>query len=86
MLYPNPVTGGSVTLLVNLSTAGSVHVQIFTLSFREVLNITLPEPAGTDKLDILLKDKDGKPLANGLYYVLITVNGKRSVLKLLILE
>lgn len=86
VLYPNPVTGGSVTLLVNLSTAGSVHVQIFTLSFREVLNITLPEPAGTDKLDILLKDKDGKPLANGLYYVLITVNGKRSVLKLLILE
>jgi len=86
VLYPNPVSGGSVTLQAGLSSAGNVHVQIFTLSFREALNITLPEPAGTDKLDILLRDKAGKPLANGLYYVLVTANGKRTVLKLLILE
>src|SRR5579871_1676983 len=86
LLYPNPATGGSVTLQVSLATAGEVRVQIFTPSFRQVLNITLPEPAGTDKLDIPLKDKGGRPLANGLYYVLVTANGKRTILKLLILE
>jgi hypothetical protein len=87
VIYPNPVVSdGSVTLQVDLSSAGNVHVQIFTLSFREVLDINLPASAGIDKLDIPLKDKDGHPLANGLYYVVVTANGKRTVLKLLILE
>ena len=63
-----------------------MRIQIFTVAFREVQNETIPNlPAGTSKVPVPLVDREGKPLANGLYYVLITANGKRWVLKLLIL-
>jgi hypothetical protein len=63
-----------------------VHIQIFTVAFRKVVDETLPDvPAGTSRVPVPLVDRDGKPLANGLYYVVITANGKHWVLKLLIL-
>jgi hypothetical protein len=33
-----------------------------------------------------LKDNWGKPFADGLYYVVVTVDGKRSIAKLLVLR
>jgi hypothetical protein len=87
VIYPNPVTGGApVTLVVNLASTANVRVQIFTTAFRKVVDETIPDvPAGTSKLPVTLVDREGRPLANGLYYVVITANGKHWVLKLLIL-
>jgi hypothetical protein len=71
---------------VSLVSSGNVRIQIFTVAFREVEDETIPNlPAGTSKVSVPLVDREGKPLADGLYYVVITANGKRSVLKLLIL-
>jgi hypothetical protein len=87
VIYPNPVSGGApVTLVVTLASPANVRIQIFTVSFRKVVDETVTSvPAGTSKLPVPLVDREGKPLANGLYYVVVTINGKRSVLKLLIL-
>ncbi len=87
IFYPNPAPiGAPVTLLLNLASPSNVRIQIFTVAFREVQDETIANvPAGTAKLPVPLVDREGKPLANGLYYAVITANGKRWVLKLLIL-
>jgi hypothetical protein len=63
-----------------------VTAQIFTVAFRMVQQQTFQNvPAGTD-IQIELKDKTGKLLASGLYYVTVTIDGHKSVGKLLILR
>jgi hypothetical protein len=63
-----------------------VTVQIFTVAFRLVQQQVFDQvPAGTD-VSIELKDKSGKPLASGLYYVVVTVDGNRMIGKLVILR
>ncbi len=88
VLYPNPVKGGtSAELQVTLLSAANVRVQIFTLSFRKVFDQTYSNlSAGVDDLPVSLVHSEGHPLANGLYYVVVTVNGQRTLLKLLILK
>jgi hypothetical protein len=88
VLYPNPVSVGNSTLLqLTLGAASNVRVQIFTVSFRKVFDQTYPNLAeGIHNLSIPLVDREGTPLANGLYYVVVTVNGQRTILKLLILK
>lgn len=64
----------------------AVRVEVFTLSFRKVLDTTFTAvPAGT-AVSITLEDRWGHPLADGLYYVVVTVNGKHFTAKLLILR
>jgi len=86
VIYPNPAPGGApVTLVLNLDAQSDVRVQIYTLAFRKVEDKTVPHvPAGLSNLPIPLVDRWGKTLANGLYYLVVTANGKRWVLKLLI--
>ncbi len=87
VIYPNPVVGSTVNLRVFLASAGSVRIQVFTLSFRKVGDETVPSvPAGSSVLTVPMTASDGKPLSNGLYYLVVTANGKRWVLKLLILR
>ena len=63
-----------------------VRVEIFTPAFRKVLDEVFPSvPAGV-AVKVELKDQAGKPLANGIYYVAVTVGGKRSIGKLLIIR
>jgi len=62
-----------------------VHIVIFTAAFRKVLDIHRTLPSGTPAT-VELKDAWGHPLADGLYYVLVSVDGKRSFTKLLILH
>ncbi len=87
MIYPNPVTGPSVNVLPPAySGSQNVRVEIFTLSFRKVLDETFPNvPSGTS-VKITLDDQWGHLLADGLYYVVVTVNGKHSTGKLLVLR
>jgi hypothetical protein len=87
-IYPNPSDG---TRPVSIHVSGrtevaDVTVQIFTVAFRMVQQTVFAQvPAGTD-VQIELKDKNGKPLASGLYYVIVTFDGQRTVGKLLILR
>ena len=86
VLYPNPADGTKPVSLHVPGRAGTsdVTVQIFTVAFRLVQQQVFPlVPAGTD-VQVDLKDKTGKPLASGLYYVVVTIEGKRSVGKLLL--
>ena len=84
VLYPNPVEGPTVTIYVP-GVNGKVTVQVFTTAFRMVISqgpealpvsgtITLPLTAG------------GAPLANGLYYVVVTTPEARTVLKMIVLR
>jgi hypothetical protein len=86
VLFPNPVTGpGPVTLQVTLSTAGQARIEVFTLAFRMVNEITLPNvPAGTTNVALPLTNREGMPLANGLYYVVVQTPQGRFIVKLLV--
>jgi hypothetical protein len=86
IVYPNPAPGPLVNILPPAFTGTrDVHIVIFTASFRKVLDIhrTL---AGGEVAVVDLKDSWGHPLADGLYYVFVFVDGHRSVSKLLILH
>jgi hypothetical protein len=61
-------------------------VQVFTLSFRKAQDTTYYSWPSGKPMTLSLTGKDGNPLANGVYYVLVTVDGRRSVGKLLVLR
>ena len=88
VLYPNPVSGpGPVTIqLPNYPGMGKVTIQIFTTAFRMVNTLNFVSEAGGSKVSLPLTDRNGRPLANGLYYVVVNTSAGRSVLKLLILR
>ena len=88
LVYPNPSDGKRpVRLGIPGRTANSIiTVQIFTTAFRLVQQKEFSQvPLGTD-IQIELIDKTGKPLASGLYYVVVRVNDNRMVGKLLLLR
>jgi O-glycosyl hydrolase len=87
VVFPNPVTGPTVNVLPPAyQGTADVRIEIFTLGFRKVQDHTYMNiPDGTPVV-VELKDRSGNPLANGLYYVVVTVNGQRSIAKLLILH
>ena len=62
-----------------------VKAQVFTTAFRKVQEQDHPSmPYGP--LTVRMVDEWGNPLADGLYYVVITVDGHRSIAKLLLLR
>lgn len=74
-----------MNLVLTLADSTSVNLRIFTVAFRKVLDETTAVlPAGVNNLSVPLVDKTGTPLANGLYYLVVTVDGKRTILKLLV--
>ena len=86
ILFPNPDPGTVVNILPPAFTGTrDVHIVIFTASFRKALELhrTL---LGGEVAVVELKDAWGHPLADGLYYVFVSVNGQRSFTKLLILH
>ena len=88
VVYPNPADG-TVPVRVRPPAylgVSNVKVRMFTLAFRKVQeNTYLQVPAGTD-VPINLMDKWGKPLASGLYYVVVNTSQGRTIAKLLILR
>ncbi len=87
IVYPDPVTGpGPVQLRLPLRSRGNVTVEIFTLAFRCVRTLNWKQvPVGQD-VTLDLVDNKGSALANGLYYIRVTVPTGHSILKLLILR
>lgn len=87
VIYPNPVTGTTVNILPPAYVGSqNIQVEIFTVSFRKVLDENFPNLSAGMALKITLVDQWGHALADGLYYMVVTVNGKHSTAKLLILH
>ncbi len=88
VIYPNPADGTKPVMVRPPYYYGSsnVKVQLFTLGFRKVAEITAKNiPWGTD-VPLDLVDRWNKTLANGLYYVLVTTSNGRTIGKLLLLR
>ncbi len=87
VLYPNPSNGTQPLLIaVPLTAPADVKVQIFTTAFRKVQEKNYPsQPVGIP-VSITLNDREGTPLASGLYYVVVITPQGRSIGKLLILR
>jgi hypothetical protein len=86
IVYPNPDPGTIVNILPPAYPGTQdVHIQIFTASFRKVVDVHRTLPSGIP-ITVDLKDSWGHPLADGLYYVFVSVDGKRSFTKLLVLR
>ncbi len=86
-IYPNPVTGPTVQVLPPpYMGVANVRVEIFTLAFRKVQDTIFDSiPSGT-AVTVNLTGRGGNPLANGIYYAVVTVHEQRSIGKLLILR
>jgi hypothetical protein len=67
LVYPNPTTG-SAKFTFSLNRAALVSVKIFTIAGR-LVRVLPPAPCGFDynQLEWDGLDKDGQPLANGVY-------------------
>ncbi len=89
-LFPSLVRGsGPITLqFLFTNPINTVDIKIYSTAFRLISNQLFTQiPAGANTgLPVYLISKSGAPLANGLYHVLVTINGKRYILKLLILR
>jgi hypothetical protein len=82
IIYPNPGTGGPVSILIPGQTSVSdVRVELFTTAFRKVQDKTFPSvPVGTDgggNVEIMMTDIWGNNLASGLYYVVVTTSPQK---------
>ena len=88
IIYPNPSTGlGQVQVYVPwLTKTSDVKVQIFTASFRKVKETIFPKVLPGVGVTLTLTDQGNTPLANGLYYIVVTTAQGRGVAKLLIIR
>jgi hypothetical protein len=64
-----------------------VKLKVYTLGFRKALEVDLQHvPIGPNDIPLNLTDRFGKPLANGLYYLMVETPQARTKGKLLILR
>lgn len=75
-----------MSILVPLREASDVTVEIFTVAFRKVLEETFDNVQPGSPIPLELKSRWGTPLANGLYYVVVTAGGHTYVIKLLVIH
>jgi len=78
--YPNPARGVPVHLIVE--SACSLHVQwaVFTHAYRKIMGGEL-DINGTGTVTWDLKDKSGKEVANGVYYIRLTAGENKTVVR-----
>jgi hypothetical protein len=63
-----------------------MEVEVYTLAFRSVIHQSPNQPAPGGTFALSLTDDWGKPLSDGLYYVVLKSAGKGWVGKLLVLR
>jgi hypothetical protein len=87
VIYPNPAPGGTVNILPPAyGGISNVRIEIFTAAFRKVQDEVFTNiPSGT-AVTIALTDRMGSPLANGVYYIVVTTSRGRAIGKLMILR
>lgn len=74
-------------MMLTLPSGGDVKVKFFTPAFRKVReDLFSSVPSGTTPEVLNLVDQGGKPLANGIYYVVVEGPQDRKVLKLLLIH
>lgn len=85
-IYPNPSRDGfrRVHLFFGPAAGTSVQIRILTVGYHlaRYLEVTPVE----SEIILDLNDQRGNPLANGLYYVWVSSNQGKSILKLLIAQ
>lgn len=88
VVYPNPVTGGTVKVQVTgLTENTKVSLKIETIAFRKIREATYhSQGPGTVDLTLDLKDDTGADLANGVYYIIVRAQNSTITLKLMILR
>jgi len=87
VIYPNPATGGQVKVALPMRVAGDVKIQIFTLSYRKVKELTVRNVQPGTAVTVDLLDKAGVGLANGLYFLAVTYpDGGRKTVKLIVIR
>lgn len=80
---PNPAPpGGTVSFCVQVPNPSSLHWGVYTTAFRRIAGDNLPI-SGTTTITWDLRDKFGDPVANGLYYIRVEIEGKPPALKIL---
>jgi hypothetical protein len=63
-----------------------VRVEVFTLGFRKVIDQTVDSIQTGTPIAVRLVGRFGNPLANGLYYVVVTTTAGRTIGKLLVIK
>ncbi len=82
--YPNPVTNGPVQFdLITPPGSHTIQLDVFTTSFRKVVDHTIKFTGVTTTIQWDLKDRMGVAVSDGLYYVRITVTGTGNSMKIL---
>lgn len=86
VVYPNPCNGPTVKISLPVNGIADAKVQVWTTAARKIRDQDFPQVAPGVDVTLTLLDNAGAPLANGLYYVTATIDGKRSITKLLVLR
>jgi len=87
VIYPNPISGlGPAHLSVPLTGVSDVKVTLYSSAFRSLNSLSCSNVAPGTVLDIPLTDRNGNPLANGVYYLVVQAQGKRWIVKLMVLR
>ncbi|HET9869426.1 MAG TPA: hypothetical protein VFR02_02865, partial [bacterium] len=87
--YPNPSTNTDpISVQVSFGQpTGPVHLEIFTTAFRKIQDINEGSvEARPYTWKIYVTDKNSIPLANGLYYLVVSSPNGRGIGKLLVLR
>jgi hypothetical protein len=81
--YPNPIANGPVHILLQAPEGSLVEWSVFTAAFRKILELSQHVSATNELLSWDLKDTDGSPVANGLYFIRVQVTGPVKTSKIL---
>jgi hypothetical protein len=77
--YPNPVEGSQGSLIYTLNRnpeKREAHVSIYAVSGRRVRDERITARAGTNRWDWDLRDGRGDPVANGIYLLVMRLEGE----------
>jgi hypothetical protein len=85
VVFPNPSTHEPAALGLP-SGVTSVDIKVFTLAFRKVQEIQPGQYVPGTTVPLPMTDSGGAPLANGLYYLVVTTNQGTTTVKWLILR
>lgn len=79
--YPNPSNGGPVNIRIDVSKPSTVQWSVFTQAFRKIRSgETFIDQTGTIQWD--LRDDQGMPVADGLYFIRVKVTGGQTTVKI----
>jgi hypothetical protein len=85
IVFPNPVPTGWVDVLPQAHAGTSdVTVQVRTSTFKPVLTKGFPMVPSGGMVRIDLVDDRGQDLANGLYYLTVTIGRDRKTTTLIV--